>query len=162
MQRFNAKPQKLGFCSQALHFQAAKSRGWTLTEMLVCLALLGILAALALPAYQEQQQLARRSDGQAALLQLQTDQARWRSMHDGHAQTLTALGWTSELSPLGHYRIRLIESTADTYTAQAVAVGAQAADHACTPLQLRWHGSAHVVLGAGASPESDVARCWRR
>ena len=162
MQRFNAKPQKLGFFSQALHFEAAKSRGWTLTEMLVCLALLGILAALALPAYQEQQQLARRSDGQAALLQLQTDQARWRSMHDGHAQTLTALGWTSELSRLGHYRIRLIESTADTYTAQAVAVGAQAADHACTPLQLRWQGSAHVVLGAGASPESDVARCWRR
>ena len=162
MQRFNAKPQKLGFVPQAPRFQTANSRGWTLTEMLVCLALLGILAALALPAYQEQQRLARRSDGQAALLQLQTDQARWRSMHDSHAQSLVALGWPSDLSPLGHYRVRLIESTADTYTAQAVAVGAQAADHACTPLQLRWHGSAHVVLGAGASPDSDVARCWRR
>jgi type IV pilus assembly protein PilE len=162
MQRFKAKPQKLGFFSQALRFQAANSGGWTLTEMLVCLALLGILAALALPAYQEQQRLARRSDGQAALLQLQTDQARWRSMHDSHAQSLTALGWPSDLSPLGHYRVRLVESTADAFTAQAVAVGAQAADHACTPLQLRWQGSAHVVLGAGASPDSDAARCWRR
>ena len=73
MQRFHAKPQKLGFFPQTPRFQTAKSRGWTLTEMLVCLALLGILAALALPAYQEQQRLARRSDGQAALLQLQTD-----------------------------------------------------------------------------------------
>jgi type IV pilus assembly protein PilE len=162
MQRFKAKLQKLGFFSQALRFQAAESGGWTLTEMLVCLALLGILAALALPAYQEQQRLARRSDGQAALLQLQTDQARWRSMHDSHAQSLSALGWPSDLSPQGHYRVRLIESTADGYTAQAVAVGAQAADHACTPLQLRWQGSAHVVLGTGESPDSDVARCWRR
>ena len=76
MQRFNAKPQILGFVTQAPRIQSADIRGWTLTEMLVCLALLGILAALALPAYQEQQRLARRSDGQAALLQLQTDQAR--------------------------------------------------------------------------------------
>ena len=162
MQRFNATPPKLGFVPQALRFQEAGSRGWTLTEMLVCLALLGILAGMALPAYQEQQRQARRSDGQAALLQLQTDQARWRSMHDSHAPTLTALGWPSELSPLGHYRVRLIESTEDAYTAQAIALGAQAADHTCTPLQLRWQGSAHVVLGAGASPDSDVARCWRR
>ena len=162
MQRFNAKSQKLGFIVQALRFQAANSRGWTLTEMLVCLALLSILAAMALPAYLEQQRLARRSDGQAALLQLQTDQARWRSLHDSHAPTLGVLGWPSDLSPQGHYRIRLMESTADAYTAQAIAVGAQAADHPCTPLQLRWQGSAHVVLGAGASPDSDVARCWRR
>lgn len=162
MQRFNAKSHKLGFVLQTRPFQAAFSRGWSLTEMLVCLALLGILAALALPAYQEQQRVARRGDGHAALLQLQTDQARWRSMHDSHAQSLTALGWSSDLSPQGHYRIRLIESTADAYTAQAVALGVQAADHACTPLQLRWQGSAHVVLGAGASPDSDVARCWRR
>ena len=162
MQRLNAKPQKLSSVPQAFSFRAADNRGWTLTEMLICLAVLGILAAMALPAYQEQQRLARRSDGQAALLKLQTDQARWRSMHDSHAQTLQALGWPSDLSPLGHYRIRLVESTANAFTAQAIALGAQAADHPCTPLQLRWQGSAQVVLGSGASPDSDVARCWRR
>ena len=85
--------------------QPRNSQGWTLVEMLITLAVMGVLAALALPTYQQQQRQTRRSDGQAALLQLQTDQARWRSTHSSHAESLSALGWTSDRSPLGHYRI---------------------------------------------------------
>ena len=138
------------------------SRGWTLAELLIVVALMGLLGALALPTYQQQQRQARRSDGQAALLQLQLDQARWRSTHDSHADNLSALGWTSDRSPLGHYQITLTEASAEGYAAQAIALNTQAADRDCTPMRLSWQGSATAVFGAGEHLDSDPHRCWRR
>lgn len=138
------------------------SRGWTLAELLIVVALMGLLGALALPTYQQQQRQARRSDGQAALLQLQLDQARWRSTHDSHADNLSALGWTTDRSPLGHYQITLTEVSAEGYAAQAIALNNQAADRDCTPMRLSWQGSATAVFGAGEHPDSDPHRCWRR
>ena len=140
----------------------AQARGWTLTELLISLALMGTLAALALPAYQRQQRQARRSDGQVALQQLQMDQARWRSQHDTYADSLSALGWVSELSPSGHYRIRIARADADGYTLEAEALAAQAKDQDCSPLRLSWQGSASVTLSAGDSSDSDSQPCWRR
>lgn len=136
--------------------------GWTLTELLISLALMSVLAALALPAYQQQQRQARRGDGQAALLQLQMDQARWRSAHDSHTDTLGALGWSSDRSSQGHYQISITQASADSYTLEAVALGGQAADRDCNPLRLSWQGSATAVFSAGSEIGSDPARCWRR
>jgi len=136
--------------------------GWTLSELLISLALMSVLAALALPVYQQQQRQARRGDGQAALVQLQMDQARWRSTNDSHTTILSALGWTSDRSAQGHYQISITEATADSYTVEAVALGGQAADRDCNPLRLSWQGSATTVFSAGPETDSDPARCWRR
>ena len=137
-------------------------QGWTLTELLVTLAVVGLLAALAVPGYQKQQRQARRTDGQAALQQLQMEQARWRGSHDRYADDLTALGWASDLSPQRHYRIGIAQADADGYTVQATPVGGQATDSGCNPLRLSWRDSATTVLSAGTSTDSDPERCWRR
>lgn len=140
---------------------APDTRGWTLTELLISLALMGTLASLALPAYQQQQRQARRSDGQTALQQLQMDQARWRAQHETYADTPSALGWSSDLSPRGHYQIRIPQASAEGYTLEAVPVGTQAADRDCSPLRLSWNGSASAILSAGQSTDDDPQRCWR-
>lgn len=146
------------------HGRASPSfeQGWTLTELLISLALMGTLAALALPAYQQQQRQARRSDAQAALQQLQMDQARWRSQHDTYADSLTALGWTSDLSPRGQYRISIPQADAEGYTLEALPLGGQAADRDCSPLRLTWRGSATATFSAGEHAGSDPQRCWRQ
>jgi type IV pilus assembly protein PilE len=138
------------------------ARGWTLAELLISLALMSVLAAVALPTYQQQQRQARRGDGQAALLQLQMDQARWRSTHDSYATSVSELGWAQGLSPQKHYQITVTEATADGYTAQATGLGSQAADRECVNLRLRWQGGATAVFSAGEHPDSDPASCWRR
>jgi len=136
--------------------------GWTLAELLISLALLSVLAAVALPTYQHQQRQARRGDGQAALLQLQMDQARWRSTHDSYANSLSELGWAQGLSPQKHYQITVTDATAEGYTAQATGLGSQAADRECANLRIRWQGGATAVVSAGDHPDSDPASCWRR
>lgn len=136
--------------------------GWTLSELLVSMALMAVLAAVALPAYNAQQGQARRSDAQSALQQLQLDQSRWRGTHDSHASDLASLGWTSDRSPGGHYRIRIEEATAEGYTLSATPIGTQARDTACHPMRLQLQHTATVVLSSGADTAADLDRCWRQ
>lgn len=136
--------------------------GWTLSELLISLALMAVLAAVALPAYTTQQRQARRSDAQSALQQLQLEQARWRGTHASHASDLASLGWASARSSAGHYQIAIEESTADGYTLSATPVGAQAQDSACSPMRLQLQHTASVVLSSGADRSADPGRCWRQ
>ncbi len=136
------------------------TRGWSLTELLVVLAIAGILAALAIPSYQQQQRQARRGDARAALQQLQLDQARHRGSHEAFASQLSDLGWPSERSPQGHYRLQIAQADAEGHVAEAWPVGAQAADTACSPMRLHWGDVATVRYSSGTSTDSDPARCW--
>ena len=57
--------------------QTIKQQGFTLIELVIVISLIGILAMIAIPAYNDSVTKARRTDGQSALMDLMVRQERY-------------------------------------------------------------------------------------
>lgn len=136
-------------------------KGFTLIELLIVVALIGVLAGIALPAYQNQVIRSQRADAQISLVKLAQQQERFHSLNNTYATNLTQLtGGAALASDDGHYALSLTIPTActtGTYTGcfelTATPTGQQAGDSDCTTLSLSSQG---VRSATGAN----TARCW--
>lgn len=63
---------------------AVHARGFTLLEIMVVLAIVGILAAIAYPSYLGAVRKAKRAEGRAALMQLMQQQERYYSQNTSY------------------------------------------------------------------------------
>lgn len=59
-------------------------RGFTLVEVMVVVVVVGILASIAYPSYQEAVRRGKRAEGRAALMQLMQQQERYYSRHNSY------------------------------------------------------------------------------
>ncbi len=136
--------------------------GFSLLELMLVLALVGVMAAIALPAYQGQMRKARRSDAQGSLQRIQLEQTRWRTQHDTYTSSLLELGLATNLSAQAYYQLSLTQASSDGFMAVATALGDQAQDGDCAWMQLRLTHTATVTLSSGMAAQDDSARCWKQ
>jgi type IV pilus assembly protein PilE len=104
-------------------------RGFTLLELMIAVAIIGILVTIALPSYLKYVQQSRRTSATSALLDLASRQAKYYSTNNAYATTFTNLGYASTAIPSAtqnYYNLTI--STTMPYTITATAVGAQASD----------------------------------
>jgi type IV pilus assembly protein PilE len=134
--------------------RGAATRGFTLVECVVVCAIVGMLGAIALPSYFEQQLRASRVDAVQALSALQKAQERHRLQYGVYASELTALPGVSLTSAQGRYTLNLVRSANETYRATALARGVQTRDSDCPALTLDVH--------LGFANSGPTAACWRR
>jgi len=96
------------------------NKGITLIELLIVIMIVGILAAIAIPAYTNYMQRARRADAKTALEQLRASQEMFRAERGSYSTNLLQLvnSWgVPNIS--GDYAILLNSSSATTFTGEA-------------------------------------------
>jgi len=131
--------------------------GFTLIELVVTMAIVGILAAVAYPSYVNSVRKARREDGMAALLELQLAQEKWRANNPSYTTTLTNLGYSvasNGTSRDGYYTINVTAASATAFTATAAPkTGTAQASDSCT-----------LILTQDGPDISDATKrsCWSK
>jgi len=117
-----------------------KQHGFTLIELMITVAIVGILAAVAYPSYQTHVLKSRRATAQACLVELAQFMERYYTTNMTYASaTLPTTQCQTDLT--GHYTFSFSGTpNATAYTIQAVAQGGQASG-GCTPLSLNQSGT---------------------
>ena len=148
-----------------------KCLGMTLIELLIVIVVLGILAAIALPSYQDSVRKGRRADARNTLMSIAVAQERYRGSHPQYAThigCLNAYGLNVETPSGGScddvgsldtefYTFAIATPSASAYRATATprTGTSQVQDDACGTFAINQNGPL-TSLANFAGPE-----CWR-
>jgi len=142
--------------TKGLAGRRAGMRGITLLELMIVVVVIGILAAIAYPSYQNQVRKTKRADGKTMLMetaqQLERCYTRFSSYDAGDCEIAGDLPLPSSE---GHYVVSATVLDPSAFTLDATPQGDQANDAECGVLRLT---SAGIQGSLGG--DSDANDCW--
>ncbi len=145
--------------SRCVEPTALRGQGFTLIEVMIVVAIIGIIASIAVPSYGKYVTDARRTDAITFLSEAAGEQTRFFSANNQYATTMKQLGYGTAdtyVTPEGHYTISVEDSGSVSkfkLKATPVANGKQAGDAECTSFTIS-HTGAKTATGTQAD------HCW--
>lgn len=143
-----------------------KTRGFTLIEVMVVVAIVGLLAMVAIPSYLDHLKKGRRTDAKTALFEFATRQERHASIKNVYADTPDQLGYgaASTTFPINvlsggtsYYKLSVTLATDKlAFTAKATPQGSQLAD-TCGIFTLDNLGTQSNEVPVATT---DTSMCW--
>jgi type IV pilus assembly protein PilE len=133
-----------------------RERGITLLELMIVIAIVGILAAIAFPSYNTQVEKTRRADGKSAVLGAAQALERCRTQFGAYNNGACPDFNPAVASGEGFYAVSLPVITATTFTVTATAQGAQLNDDDCRTMSIDHLGAQTATTSGGAAS----AECW--
>ncbi len=130
-----------------------KTRGFTLIELMIVVAVLAIIASIAYPSYREQMRKTYRSEAKAALMDAAAKAERHYTQFGNYGGTIPIPATTEN----GYYSINLAAGTSarpQTFTITATRAGTQVADE-CGNFVIDQAQSKTVTGGSLGATE-----CW--
>ena len=128
------------------------SGGFTLIEVMIVVVVIGILASIAWPSYQNYVKQTRRADAQAALMELAHHMERYYTNNGKYTDASLPFSQSPKNGGASAYTLSLAETTASAYRLQAVPVNSMNGDE-CGTLTLDSLGR----KGSGGT----LSMCWK-
>lgn len=82
-----------------------KSKGFTLIELMIVVAIIGILAAIAIPNFMNYQCKAKQTEAKSNLGSIRTNMEAYRAEHDTYNATLSSIGFATSGNPRYTYTV---------------------------------------------------------
>lgn len=139
-----------------LHASSRKKLGFTLIELMITVAIVGILAAVAYPSYTDFVHRSNRTEGQRELLRLANVEEQGFIEFRSYTDDMTDLNMDADpyITESGNYSIdAVIANGGTTFILTATAKNAQLKDTACLILTINEVGQKNLGGNAG---------CWEQ
>lgn len=136
-------------------------KGFSLLELLILLAISGIICAFAYPTYRASIIKSNRIEAQMTLQELAGRMEQWYDEHDTYESILLDQHPIVRLVKSDHYHFSIQSATLESYILLATPIGKQGQDDKlCQSLSLEHSGIKRITEGPRGLPEGSVEDCF--